>query len=490
MNDAAGRPTTDLDAAAVRGDSDPTTPDPTPDAIVIGAGSGGLTVAVGLSRFGRTVRLVEGHQVGGDCTNVGCIPSKTLLHATAQPSGRSGSSILDHVRSRRDHLREEETEEFGNLDGIDLQFGRARVLDAHRVEVTSAEGSTEVVEAGHVIVATGSRPRRLEIPGLPDELALTNEEIFELDDPPATLVVLGAGPVGLEMATAFARLGSRVVVLDAAQQILPTMLPEAAAVVHRSLEAKGIELHPGLVAKTFDPATSTLHIGPIDGGAVDAIAGVDAVLVAVGRVPNSQNLGLEGLGVEMDGGRIVIDEKGRSSVDGIWATGDVSNRGATTHAANAWGRRIVKSIVVPVAPAGPAPLHPAVTFTDPEAATIGVQPVDVPGDVRRVTVDLSAIDRAFTDDVAEGILIVDVRRFSGRILGATIVGPRAGELISVFALAMKNKLRFQKFYGVVWPYPSYADGLNRAVDDFMVEHLRQLPRDAVRWAVGRIRRSS
>ena len=461
-----------------------------PDAIVIGAGSGGLTVAVGLSSFGKRVRLVERAEVGGDCTNVGCIPSKALLHATAEPAGRTSLEILAHVRDRRDYLRDEETEHFGSVDGIDLQFGTARLLGDDKVEVTGSDGRTEVVEAKHIIIATGSRARRLNIEGLPEDRYLTNEELFEESDAPSKLVIVGAGPIGMEMATAFRRLGTEVVVLDAAAQILPLMLPDAAAVVHRAMESAGVDLRPGLVATSFDAATNTLHVGPLDGGESGAVTGVDRVLVAVGRVPNSEDLGLDEVGVELDHGRIVVNAKGQSSVDNVWAVGDVSTEGGTTHIANAWGRRVIKAIVFPPMPAGPKPLHPAVTFAAPEAASIGSQPVDVPSHVRRITYDFAKADRSFTDEVDDGIIIVDVRRFSGRILGATIVGPRAGELISTVSLAMTAGIKLQKWYPVVWPYPAYSDALGAVVDDFMLQHLKNVHKDFPRWLWGRIRRKS
>ena len=461
---------------------------PEPDAIVIGAGSGGLTVAVGLSEFGRRVRLIERDLVGGDCTNVGCIPSKALLHSTSEMNGRSGVDVLAHVRERRDHLREEETAEFAEMKNVDLQFGRARLLGGGQVEVVGAGGSVEVVEAKNVIVATGSRPRRIPVEGLPDDKYLTNEQLFEQVNPPKRLVIVGAGAIGVEMATAFVRLGTEVIVLEGAEQILPTVLPEAAEILHRSLSDAGVDLRPGLVAKQYDRATNVLEIGPLKGEASAQISEVDKVLVAVGRLPNTEGLGIERLGVDVDsGGRIRIDAKGRTSVDGLWATGDVSTEGATTHAANSWGRRIVKAIVFSVAPAGKPPEHPSVIYTSPEVATIGTQPVKVPSDVRRISFDLAKSDRAFTDEIDDGVIVVDIRRFSGKVLGATIVGPRAGELISIFSFAMNAGVPFHKWYGVVWPYPSYADALNHVVDEYMLEHLRSYHKDLPRWMWGRIR---
>ncbi len=463
---------------------------PEPHTVVIGAGSGGLTVAVGLSSFGKRVRLVERAEVGGDCTNVGCIPSKALLHASANQSGRTDAEILAHVRARRDQLRDEETEHFGSTDGIDLQFGTARVVAPGVVEVVAADGSVETIEAKHVVVATGSRARRLPIDGLPEERYLTNQELFEETAAPAKLVIVGAGPIGVEMATAFRRLGSHVVLLDAASRVLPTMLPDASAVVHRALERSGVDVRPGMVATSFDEASSTMHIGPLGGEATDAIAAVDRVLMAVGRVPNSDGLGLDELGVEMDRGLIVVNAKGESSLERVWAVGDVSAEGGTTHLANAWGRRVIKAIIAPPAPAGKKPVHPAVTFSSPEAAMIGEQPDEAPSHIRRITYDLTKADRSFTDEVEDGIIVVDVRRFSGRIVGATIVGPRAGELISTFSLAMTAGIKLQKWYPVVWPYPAYSDALGAVVDDFMLQHLKNLHRDFPRWLWGRLRRKS
>lgn len=465
-----------------------TTSDVHVDAAVIGAGSGGLTVAIGLSQFGKSVALIEAAEIGGDCTNVGCIPSKSLLHHSAHIDGRSAAEVMAKVRERRNALRDHETEEFNTKDGVTMIWGRAKIESADRLTITHGDGSTRSVTAKHLVVATGSSARRIPIEGLEDDRYLTNTELFEEQDAPSKLVIVGAGPIGIEMATAFQRLGTDVVVLDAAPRILPLYLPEASAIVERELVSRGIDVRPGTVGKHFDSATKTLHVGPLDGDATDQISDVDRVLVAVGRVPNSEGLGLEELGVEMERGRIVIDDKGRSSVDGVWACGDVTTEGATTHAANAWGRRIIKHIIAPPAPAGPRPLHPAVTFSDPEAATIGEQPEEVPSDVRRIVVDYGKIDRSYTDEVGEGIIVVDVRRFRGTVLGATIVGPRAGELISTFSLAMKNDIKFSKWYGTVWPYPAYSDGLGTAVDAYMGEALPNMHKEFAAWAKGKVGR--
>ena len=461
----------------------------TPDAIVIGSGSGGLTVGIGLTRVGRRTIVVEDHHVGGDCTNVGCIPSKLLLHH-AREGVLPGSEALAEVRTSRNELRDEETEEVATgTEGLDFRRGRGRVVAPGRVEITSPDGSVEVVEASNVVIATGSRPRPLDIPGLPPELVLTNDNLFELATVPKHLAIVGGGPIGVEMATAFRRLGSEVTIVEFAPQILPLMLPEAAAIVHRSLEKMGVRLIVGAKASTFEAATGTLKAESADGDSeVDPIAGVDGVLISVGRLPNTANLGLEELDIAMDkGGRIIIDDRGRTNVDGIWACGDVTDRGGTTHAAGAWGRRILRAMIAGPLPLPDVPPMPAAVFGDPEAASIGEQPVEVPSDVRRISVDSSTIDRAFTDGVDEALVVIDVRKLTGKILGATIVGPRSGELIGTVSLAMKADIPLHKWYGTVWPYPTYSDGLSLAADAYIAEALPALHKEAFAWAKGRVR---
>ncbi len=441
------------------------------DAVVIGAGSGGLTAAVGLAHFGKRVALIERHHIGGDCTNVGCIPSKSLLHLTRGLDGTGSAEasrpFLERVRQRRDQLRLAEEVEFGSTEHLTLIPGAASFVGPGRVRVSSADGEV-VYHADHVVIATGSRPRRL---GLAGDRSITNEELFELEVRPDRLAIVGAGPVGLEMALAFARLGSEITVIEQGEQVAPGALRDAATVLQRRLEAVGVQFILGAKADTSLPA----------------VAGADKVLEAVGRQPNVEGLGLVELGVDLDeAGRIVVDSRGRTSVRGIWATGDVANRTGTTHGANAWGRRIIKSIVARPLPIGDEPVEPSVVYTDPELAIIGAQSVDPAPDVRRIVFALPDADRGYTDELDDGLVIVDVRRLTGVITGATIVGPRAGELISVFALAMHVGIPLHKWYGTVWPYPSYADALGRVVDLYMTDALDSIPKDALGWARGRL----
>ena len=184
-------------------------------------------------------------------------------------------------------------------------------------------------------------------------------------------------------------------------------------------------------------------------------------------------------------GHLGVDTRGETCVEGVWAVGDVTDRGGTTHLANAWGRRLVQSIALPLVPNGSEPERPAAVFTNPEVASIGEQPDVVGDDVIRVTVDVADLDRSLTDGLEHGILIVDVRRFTGTVLGATIVGPRAGELITTFSLAMKAGIAFHRWYGTVFPYPTYSEVIGRAVDAYMAETLPAIPQQFGKWAKGR-----
>ncbi len=474
----------------LRGYTCPMASKSSPTAIVIGSGSGGLTAAIGLGRVGKSAILIEAENVGGDCTNVGCIPSKSLLHHS-QNTDMTPAEVLAKVQERRNYLRDHETEEVKEAPGVDFRFGRARILGEGRVEIAKSDGTTETVEAPNIVIATGSRPRPIAIEGLPADRTLTNESLFEMKEPPGHLAIVGGGAIGVEMATAFRRLGSEVTIIEYAPHLLPIMLPEAGAIVRRSLEASGVRVLVGAGASSFDPATNSLHAKPAKGdGSIAPIESVDAVLLSVGRIPNSENLGLEQTGVEVnERGMIVIDDRGRTNVSGIWACGDVTDRGGTTHAAGAWGRRILRSLVLGPVPIPDPPPMPGAVFGDPEAASVGVQPVEVPADVRRITVPVASIDRAFTDEVTEGVVIIDVRRFRGTILGATIVGPRAGELIGMVSLSMKTGVRFHQWYGTVWPYPTYADALSKAVDAYVAEAMPSVHKDLVRWLGGKVRRT-
>lgn len=445
------------------------------DAIVIGAGSGGLTVAVGLVGFGKRVALVEADRVGGDCTNVGCIPSKRLIHLSrGLDAGRDPAAVLAAVRATRDGLAEREAREMQAAAGIDLIRARAALLAPGRVRTTAAAGSAREITARHVIVATGSRPRTLRIPGLPEEALLTNETLFELVAAPSHLAIVGAGAIGLEMACAFRRLGSRVTVIDAERRVLAGAPAVAGEVVAAALAEQGIELRLGTRTHEYDAATRTLVITD---GAPARLSDVDRVLVAIGREPNLEVVAGQ---VATGPAGIVVDAWGRTSAKGVWAVGDVTPLAHQTHAANAYGRRIVQRIALPWLPAPRRPpLIPNAVFSDPEVAWVGPSEAELarrchPDALTHLRVELARTDRGLTDGVRHGFVAIDAVRLTGRIVAATAVGPGASEMIATLTLAIERRISLLRLQRQVWAYPTFSGAIGALADQFARQTLPRL----------------
>jgi len=446
--------------------------------IVIGAGSGGLTVAVGLAGFGKQVAFIEGHHVGGDCTNVGCVPSKTLIHLAKNfKPGMNPDEVLREVTRKRDALREKETEEVKHLKSVTLIEGWATFKAARAIEVKMKDGSIRNLSAENIVIATGSRPRFLDIPGLPMERALTNESLFDLKDLPKHMVIVGAGIIAMEMAFAFRKLGSQVTMFTSGNSSLSDYIPEVSEAMQPEIEKKGIVTQYGATAKSFDEATRTLTIQ--QGDTEIDIKDVDKVLVAIGRVRNLESLGLEQAGVKWDAKTgVAVNSFGESNVRGVYAIGDVTPTSAFTHSANAQGRRVTQRIAFPFLPlAKQEPIYPNATFSDPEVANVGLTQKQIaekyhPRFIKRIRVDFKDhTDRGYTDSIEHGFIIADVVRLTGQILHVTIVGPRASEMISFFTLAMSQKISLYKMYRLVYPYPTFSSGILKVADFFMRETL-------------------
>lgn len=454
--------------------------------IVIGAGSGGMTIAIGLAGLGRRVAMIEGNFIGGDCTNVGCVPSKTLIHLVSDRDvDLPSQSVLVEVQTKRNQLRDRETVEVEHMENLDLIWGRARFVAPKRLEVTQPDGSRLELNADNIVIATGSRPRHMDIAGLPAERTLTNESLFEIADAPRHLVIVGSGVIAMEMAFAFRKLGSQVSIITRGGRVMSSAIPEAAEALHTALTERGIAVYYNAKPQSYDEATDTLHIRTNDVPAT--IAGADRVLLAVGRVRNIDTLNLEQAGVAFDKDGIKIDSYCQTNVPGVYAIGDVTPTSHFTHSANAQGRRVVQKISFPFLPAsGPEPLYPSATFSDPEVATVGLTPEQIaeryhPKMVKRLRVELSALDRGYTDGVATGFIIVDAVRLTGRILGVTIVGPRASEILSFFTLAITEKISLYKIYRLVYPYPTFSGGIQKIADAFMRETLPNLKTEILNY---------
>ncbi len=451
--------------------------------IVIGAGSGGMTVAIGLAGLGRPVALIEGNHVGGDCTNVGCVPSKTLIHLAKNfKPGMDPDAVLQEVIRKRDALRDKETEEVKHIENLTFIQGMARFTASKRLSVTH-DGATRELTADNIVIATGARPRMLDIPGLPKERTLTNESLFDLADTPRHLVIVGAGVIALEMAFAFRKLGVQVTMFALDDRPLMTAIPEASEVMNAEIERAGISAYYGATAKDFDETTRTLTL--TQGKLEITVHNVDKVLVAIGRVRNLEALNLGQVGVKVDPRLgVMVNSYGETNVRGIFAIGDVTPTSAFTHSANAQGRRVTQRIAFPYLPlAKQEPLFPSATFSDPEVATVGLTPQQLrtyyhPGVIKRIRVDFKTdTDRGYTDGIEDGFIIVDAVRLTGQILHATIVGPHASEMISFFTLAMSQKISLYKIYRLVYPYPTYSSGILKVADFFMRDTLPNLGKE-------------
>ncbi len=454
-------------------------------AAVIGAGSGGLTVAIGLAGFGHDVVLIEGGRVGGDCTNVGCIPSKALLH-TAQAGV---DDALARTRAKRDDLSRREHVEMEEHEHIHLVRGWASLTesrDPHVIRVDDGE-TIRLVRAEHVVIAGGSQPVTIDIDALDTDLVVTNEELFELDAPPANLLIVGGGAIAIEMATAFAALGTQVDIVELEDRLLATEDPLITEVVERSLRTQGVRLHLGTTIERFDVATAHLADGT-------TVEGIDRVMMAVGRRPRLDGLALERAGVDASSSGITADRFGRTSIDGIWAVGDVTGNTLTTHGAGSIGRRTVRAIALPRLPKfASARTIPNATYGEPEVASVGMSIDELDtiskGSRTRIVVDHADVDRGYTDDITDGRLVVDVERFTGRILRASIVGPGACDMIGMFTIAIDHGIGLRKLFGTVHPYPSHAEIIRQATDDFASATFSNLPREWLAMARGRVGRT-
>jgi dihydrolipoamide dehydrogenase len=450
-------------------------PTKTYKAAIIGAGSGGLTMAVGLSNFGHDVVLIEGDKVGGDCTNVGCVPSKALLHAAQVGE----DNPLGWVRAKRNDLAEREDHEMEEHAKIHLVRGWATLTpksgNNHVVIVDGPDGQVEV-RAENVIVCGGSKPIVIPIDGLDRERVLTNENIFEMESIPDTIVLVGGGVISMEMATAFDDLGSTVHIVELADRLMGNEDPLVSSTMQAVFESHGMQVHLGTSIKKFDEATQTAHL--TNG---ETITNVDKILLGIGRRPALGDLGLREAGVESTKRGVVADSWGRTSVDGIYAVGDITGNTATTHGANSIARRTIRAIALPLPKVGDPRVIPNAVYSRPQIASVGlpVAAVDAmaAGGRKRYVKQLKDIDRGFTDDLKHGFIAVDVERFTGKILRAVIVGPSAAEMIGMFTIMIDHGIGLRKLFGTVHPYPSYSQAVGFIADEFATETFRSLPKE-------------
>jgi pyruvate/2-oxoglutarate dehydrogenase complex dihydrolipoamide dehydrogenase (E3) component len=444
-----------------------------PDLCVIGAGSGGLSLAAAAAAFGVSVVLVEKGRMGGDCLNVGCVPSKSLIaaarHARAVAQARSFgisaaapevafANVHRHVHDVIGAIAPNDSKERFTGLGVRVIEGAAHFADRKSVRV----GNAAEIRARRFVVATGSSPSLPPIPGLEATPYLTNETVFDLTTRPDHLVVIGGGAIGLELAQAFHRLGSAVTVLEAAQP-LANEDPECSAVVLRALAGEGVALHAGVQVLRVAAAGSKIQVVARDGEGERAIEG-SHLLVATGRRPNTDGLGLEAAGIALEGRAIRVDQGLKTSNRRVYAIGDVAGGPQFTHLANYHAGLVIRSALFRLPVTVNNDIVPRVTFTDPELAHVGLteaQARERSPVVHVLRWPYHENDRAQIERETSGhIKIVTAR--NGNILGATIVGAGAGELITTWSLAISQSLNIRAFIGTIVPYPTLAEIGKRA----------------------------
>jgi pyruvate/2-oxoglutarate dehydrogenase complex dihydrolipoamide dehydrogenase (E3) component len=417
--------------------------------------------------------------MGGDCLNVGCVPSKALLRcaraaADVRDAGNFGvrvppgvrvdfPAVMERMRRLRADLSPTDSAVRFHSLGVDVFLGQARFTARDAVEVGG-----KTLRFARAVIATGTRAAHPPIAGLEQAGFLTNETVFTLTELPRRLAVLGAGPVGCELAQAFARLGAEVTLLGDRPQLLPREDRDAAALVEKSMRRDGVRLLLGgkVVAVERRGAEKALRI---EGGAAGEVT-ADEILVGVGRRPNVEGLGLEAAGVEYDANEGVhVNDRLRTTNRRVYAAGDICSRFKFTHAADAMARVVIRNALFLGWARASALVIPWCTYTDPEVAHVGLYEHEARArgyEVQTFTEELSRVDRAVLDGETDGFVRVHVKAGRDRILGATVVARHAGEMISELTLAMAHGLRLGVLADTIHPYPTQAEALKRVGDAY------------------------
>ncbi|MEQ8763445.1 MAG: mercuric reductase [Planctomycetota bacterium] len=443
--------------------------------VVIGGGTAGLVTAAGAAGLGAKVALVERGLLGGDCLNVGCVPSKALLEAARvvatvkrrqayglrckSPVTTDFGSVMERLRRLRADISENDSaQRFRDL-GVDVFLGEARFEGDRTVRVDDV-----TLHFAKACIATGARASAPPIDGLEAAGYRTNETLFSLTELPQRLAIIGGGPIGCEMAQAFARFGSEVTVLEGGTRLLGNDSPEAARIVAESLASDGVDIRTEAQVQRVEQTEGTRRLHASNGEPLE----VDEILVATGRKPNVDGLGLEALGIEHDPKKgIAVDDRLRTSHPHVYAAGDVCSRYQFTHAADAMARIVIRNALFFGRAKVSSLVMPWCTYTDPEVAHVGPRHTELAerDDVHSTRIELADVDRARLDGSSDGFLEVHTDR-KGRILAATLVAPHAGESISEIAVAIRAGMKLSDLSEVIHPYPTQAEIIRKAGDAF------------------------
>lgn len=463
--------------------------------VVIGAGTAGLITAVIAAGLGAKVALIEKHLMGGDCLNVGCVPSKGVIRAARAwadlrradefglhvPAGikYDFGAVMARMRKLRARISHNDSAHRYSKLGVDVYIGSGRFTGANTIQVEGPAGN-RTLSFVKAVICTGARASAPPTPGLKDVGYLTNETVFSLTELPQRLGVIGAGPIGCELAQSFARFGSQVYLIEALHGIMPNEDRDAAAIVEQQMARDGVKLLC---------CGKDLNVSKVEGGkrlTVDSHGQqydveVDEILVGVGRTPNVEGLGLETVGVEYDGNGVKVNSRLQTSNSRIFAAGDICSRYKFTHAADAMAQIVIQNALFPH-PLGlgyasvDSLIMPWCTYTQPEIAHVGMYEKDAKAkgiEVETYTYKLDEVDRAILDGEDEGFARVHIKKGTDKIVGATIVASHAGEMIGEFSVAMKAGTGAKTIAGTIHPYPTQAEVNKKVVNLWRKAHFTE-----------------
>lgn len=456
--------------------------------VVIGAGAGGLVSSAGAAGVGARVALIESHLLGGDCLNVGCVPSKALLRcakavAAVRDAGKFGVRIdgkvsvdFAYVMERMRRLRAQispvdSAKRYSGQLGVDLFMGRGTFTGKNSIEVNG-----KTLTFTKAVIATGGTAAIPNIPGLAKAPYLTNSTVFNLTELPKRLGIIGAGPIGLELAQAFQRLGSQVTVFSRSEKIMPKEDPEAVAIVKESMVKDGVIFSFHSNYKRIDGQGEK---GPVcvvlDENGMESSREFDALLIATGRKPSVAGMGLEKAGVEFDARKgVAVNDKLQTTNPDIYAVGDVASKYQFTHMADFMARLVIKNALFFGRDKVSDLLVPWATYTDPEVAHVGLYEKDLKERKIPFTTfkrEFNDVDRGIVDGIDSGYVKIHVAKGKDQILGATIVGSHAGDMISEISVAMQGGMGLGQLASVIHPYPTAAEAIRQCGDAYNRERL-------------------
>jgi pyruvate/2-oxoglutarate dehydrogenase complex dihydrolipoamide dehydrogenase (E3) component len=473
--------------------------------VAIGAGTAGLVSAAGAAGLGARSAIIERHLMGGDCLNIGCVPSKGVIRASrswrdarrsaeefggpvtlgkdaGQEDFGAAMARMRRLRARISHA--DSAQRFQSL-GVDVFLGEGRFVSPEEIEVAGPGGPR--LRFRRAVIATGGRAGVPPVPGLADSGYLTNETIFTLTELPARLFVIGGGPIGCELAQSFARFGSTVTVVDMVAHALIREDEDAAALVQEAMVADGVrfEFNAKMLAvrREGEEKVIVLEVGGEKKGEKKEIR-ADAILVAAGRVPNVEGLGLEAAGVRYGKQGVEVDDHLRTSNPRIFACGDVASRFQFTHLADAQARIVIQNALFFGRGKSSALTIPWCTYTSPEIAHVGMYEKDAKEkgiEVDTLTVPLGEVDRAILDGADEGFLRLHVKKGSDTILGATLVADHAGDMLGELCLAVTHGIGLKKIASVIHPYPTQGEVVKKAADAWSRTRLTPFVKKVFGW---------